>query len=534
MMRKILCLAVVCSAFSFAATLSTSPLADAAAREDKAGVRALLAQKADVNTPQVDGSTALHWAAHFDDADMVKALLAAGANAKTTNRYGITPLSEAAINGNAGVVEMLLNAGADPNQPATEGETPLMTASRTGNPAAVQALLKHGARVNTAEEWRGQTALMWAAAEEHPEVVKLLIANGAFIDAKSKVFDYTQLRPKAGSVGMNFPRGGFTPLLFAARQGSNASVQALVEAGANVNLADPDGVTALSMAIINFHYDAAGYLLEHGADANYSDNRGRTPLYAAIDMRNMDVTTRPSIKVDDKQTPMSLVKLLLAKGAYVDPQLLKAIPARGVLDGADGTLAAGATPFMRAVRSSDLEMMKLLLDNKANVKLTTQAGVDALMLAAGTAWRDGKTRASDANSVEAIKMLVALGLDVNHVAANGETALHGAAGRGSDPVIQILLDLGADVNAKDRTNRTAIDIANGVGAGVGGVRAPHESTIALLVKFGGKTGQVAEVAPVIAPVIPTAQDILENPSIVIKRALIPPQPKPSTPASSQQ
>lgn len=503
-MRKILATGALTCALSFSATLSPTALADTAARSDMTGVRALIAQKADVNTPQVDGTTALHWAAHYDDLDTVKALIAAGANAKTVNRYGITPLSEACQNGNAEMIALLLRAGADVNAPHAEGETPLMTAARTGNPEALKVLLDAGAQVNAAEEWRGQTPLMWAAAEGHTEAVKMLLAHGALINAKSKVFDFTALRPKAGSVGMNFPRGGFTALLFAARQGHFDAVKVLTEAGAEVNLPEPDGTTATLMAIINFHYDIAAYLLEHGGDPNAADIRGRTPLYAAIDQKNLDISNRPPAKVDDVATPTSLIKALLAKGASPNAPLLKSIAPRGVLDGADGTLGAGATPFLRAARGGDVETMKLLLDNKANVKATTATGVNALMIAAGTGWRDGKSRASEANSVEAVKILASMGLDVNYAATNGETALHGAAARGADPVAQALIDLGANVNTKDKSNRTPLDVANGVGAGVGGVRAPHETTAALLLKHGAISGQIAastasETAPTKSP-----------------------------------
>jgi ankyrin repeat protein len=353
----------------------------------------------------------------------------------------------------------------------------------------VKALLDHGAQINVAEEWRGQTPLMWAAAEGHTDVVKLLIANGALIDARSKIFDYTGLRPKAGSVGMNFPRGGFTPLLFAARQGSLPVVKTLVESGANVNLADPDGTSAIVMAVINLHYDVAGYLIDQGADVNYADNRGRTALYAAIDMKNMDVTNRPSPKVEDVHTPWSLIQLLVAKGAATNTTLIKSIQARAVLDGGDGTLGAGTTPFLRAARGGDLEAMKFLIANKADPNLMTQAGVNALMIASGSGWRDGKTRAPENDSVEAIKFLAGLGMDVNYAAPSGETALHAAAGRGANPVVQVLADLGADVNALDKQKRTPLDVANGVGGTLGGVRAPQEATVALLAKLGGKAGQ---------------------------------------------
>ena len=495
-MRKILGVAVLSGALSFGAALGGSALADTAARGDMTGVRAMLAQKADVNAPQVDGTTALHWAAYHDDAETVKALLAAGANAKAVNRYGITPLAQACENGNEQIVEMLVKAGADVNVPHAEGETPLMTAARTGNPAVIQVLLDHGATINIGEEWRGQTPLMWAAAEGHVNAVKLLLAKGALIDTKSKVFDFTALRPKAGSVGMNFPRGGFTPLLFAAREGHFDVVKTLVDAGADINLPDPDGTTPTLISIVNFHYDIAAYLIEHGADLNSADVRGRTPLFAAVDQKNLDISNRPPAKVEDKNTPLSLMKLLIVKGANTNATLLKAIAPRAVLDGADGAMGAGATPFLRAARAGDIESMKLLMENKANPKTATSAGVNALMFAAGASWRDGKTRAPEADSIEAVKWLVSMGFDVNETATNGETALHGAAGRGADIVVQLLVDLKADVNAKDKNGKTPYDAASG-GAIPGGVKLPHDTTMELLKKLGGRAGQ-ADVAPLAA------------------------------------
>jgi ankyrin repeat protein len=201
--------------------------------------------------------------------------------------------------------------------------------------------------------------------------------------------------------------------------------------------------------------------------------------------------------VEDTQTPLSLIKLLIAKGANTNPTLLKSIQARAVLDGADGTLGAGTTPFLRAARAGDLEVMKLLLDNKANPKLMAQGGVNALMIAAGAGWRDGKTRATDSGSVEAIQFLAKLGMDVNYAAPSGETALHSAAGRGANSVVQALADLGAGINALDKQNRTPLDIANGVGGTLAGVRAPNEATVALLAKLGGKSApaNIAEADP---------------------------------------
>jgi ankyrin repeat protein len=473
-----------------------------AARGDLAGVRAAIATQKDVNAPQVDGTTALHWASTLDDADTVRALLKAGANAKVANRYGITPLAQACENGNAEIVKMLLEAGADANAPHAEGETPLMTAARTGNPAVLEVLIAHGAEVNPKEDWRGQTALMWAAAEGHTPAVKLLIAKGALLNAKSKVFDMTGLRPKPGSVGMNFPRGGFTPLLFAARQGHMSTAQALVDAGAEINLSDPDGTTPLLISIINFHYDIAAYLMEKGADVNAADIKGRTPLYAAIDQKNLDISNRPPAKVEDQNTPLSLMKMLLAKGANPNTTLLKIITARAVLDGTDATMGPGATPFLRAARAGDVESMKLLLENKADMKAVTASGANAMLIAAGTGWRDGKTKAMDANSVEAITFLKGLGFDVNYKSNNGETPLHAAAGRGSNPVVETLISMGAEVNAKNNAGRTPHDVASGNTGGPAAQRVVHEDTAQLIAKHGGVPGPAPATPPAAAK--PTA------------------------------
>jgi uncharacterized protein len=478
---------IVCATAVFGASVGTAPLADAVQRQDFTTARALLTQHADVNASLSDGSTALLWAAHWDDAALVDALLKAGANVKSANRYGISPLLEACVNGDAAVIEKLLKAGADPNTAQPEGETALMTASRTGNVDAVKMLLDRGARVNADESWRGQSALMFAAAEGHAAVVQLLIQHGAEVDARSGVFDFTQLKPKAGSVGMNFPRGGFTALLFAARQGDLESGQTLINAKAEVNLADPDGSTPLIEAIINFHFDFAAFLLDHGADPNASDGKGRSPLYAAVDMHSLDTSTRPSPRPLDKLDGVDVIKALLAHGANPNAQLIAVIKPRGVLDGADSTMSAGATPFLRAAKSDDLEVMRILLDQGARPLMTTATHTTALMVAAGTGWRDGKSHGSETDAIEAIKLCLDRGLDINAASDTGETALHGAAGRGADQVIAFLASHGADINAKDKKGRTALDVAMGVGADVGGVRSPHESTVALLKKLSETT-----------------------------------------------
>jgi uncharacterized protein len=438
-----------------AATACADSLADAVERQDTMATRALLALHADVNAALPDGSTALLWAAHWDDAATVDQLLNAGANPKTANGYGISPLLEACLNGDAVIAERLLNAGADPNSTQPEGETALMTSARTGNIDVVKTLLDRGARVNQKENWRGQTALMWAAAEKHPAVVQVLIAHGADVNARSRVFDFTALPPKQGSVPMNYPRGGFTALLFTARQDDLESSRALLNGKADVNLADPDGSTPLLEAIVNLHFDLAAFLLDHGADPNARDRNGRSPLYAAVDMHSLDTSTRPDPTPPDRLNSLDLIKALLARHANPNAQLITFIAPRGPLDVADYTLGAGATAFLRAAKSDDLEVMRLLLDHGADPLMATSAHVTPLMVAAGVGWRDGKSHGSEQDAIEAIQLCLDHGAQINAATDKGETALHGATLRGANTVISYLVSHGADVNAKNDKGRAA-------------------------------------------------------------------------------
>jgi ankyrin repeat protein len=393
---------------------------------------------------------------HQDDAALVDQLLAAGANPRTANRYGITPLLEACENGDAAIIDKLLKAGADPNTAQPEGETALMTAARTGSLDAVKLLLNHGAHVNAKENWRGQSALMWAVAENHPDVVQLLIQRGADVNVRSRVFDYNSLQPKQGSVPMNYPRGGFTPLLFAARQGDLADTQTLLRAKADINLADPDKTTPLLEAILNFHFDLAQYLLDHGADPNARDLHGRSPLYAAVDMHTLDTSTRPNPVLSDKLDSLDLVKALLAHKANPNAQLIEPVPPRGPLDVADYTMGEGGTPFLRAAKAADLEVMRLLLAKGADPLLPTKVGVTPLMAAAGVGWRDGKSHGTEAAAIEAIKICLDHGAKVNTATDKGQTALHGASVREANDVVAFLLSHGADPNAKDDKGHRAL------------------------------------------------------------------------------
>jgi ankyrin repeat protein len=284
----------------------------------------------------------------------------------------------------------------------------------------------------------------------------LLLQRGANVNARSRVFDYTGLLPKQGSVPMNYPRGGFTALLFAARQGDIASGQLLVNAKADVNLGDPDGTTPLLAAIINFHFDFAAFLLDHGANPNARDSRGRAPLYAAVDMHSLDTSTRPNPVLFDTLDSLDLIRALLAHGANPNLQLSDWIPPRGPLDVGDYTMGAGATPFLRAAKAADLEVMRLLVDKGANPLLATKAGVTPLMAAAGIGWRDGKSHGTEADEIEAIQLCLDRGANINAATDKGQTALHGASARQAEQVVSYLVSHGADVNAKDQKGNRAL------------------------------------------------------------------------------
>ena len=486
--RILACLVVLIAAMPALTYAAGSDAADAAQRQDRAALRTLVGKRVDVNAPQADGTTALHWAAHWNDAEAVKLLLRAGANAATTNRFGASPLSEAAASGNADLVKALLEAGADGKALSTpDGETVLMTAARAGNLDAVRLLLDAGADVNARERYKGQTPLMWAAAERHSGVVKLLIERGA--DWRVRSFDRETKPPKlsAASSISPIPRGGFTALLFSAREGDVASARAMLDAGVDINYGDVDSTTALVVAIMNKQYTFAKFLIDRGADVNVVDAAGRTALYAMVDIRNEDWSTLPNRSSDDPLPTLELVTALLDRGATVDVPLTRPLPGRSGMDAGDTTLGAGSTPLMRAARAGDAAVMRLLLQKGADPKLTTKDGNSALMLAAGIGYRDKNTRGLESGALEALKVSIAAGLDIRQVNTRGETALHGAALRGADTIVQFLIDQRADINAVSKQGFTPLDVALGKSI-VGQLPVPHESTVALLRKLGGTEG----------------------------------------------
>jgi|SRR5579871_195804 len=484
--------AVLCGA-AFAATNADLRLVDAVKSGDTATVTALLQQHADVNVPEADGTTALEWAARQDDLKLADQLLRAGANVNAANRYGVTALYLACVNGSAPMIERLLEAGADANAVWTEGETPLMLAARTGNVEAAKVLLANGADVNAKEPVHGQTPLMWAAAEAHPAMMRELIAHGADVNMRSTV-QHWQRQVTSEPREKWLPLGGFTALLFAARQGCVECEHVLVDAGADVNMVDPTGISAPIMAIINGHYDCAAYLIDKGSDPNLADETGRTALYAAVDFNTMPVDNRPSPKViDNEVSSFELIKMLLAKGANPNAQLKKQQPYRAKLDRGDDTmLTTGTTPFLRAAKAGDVEAMKLLLEKGADAKLGTKAGINPLMAAAGLGTKEEDTTGrhkTEADAIEAIDLCLKAGLDINAADQRGQTALHGAALKGYDQVVQFLADHGAKLDVKDKRGFTPLDAALGKAGGLGfdgAASEPHESTAALLNKLMAK------------------------------------------------
>ena len=476
-------------------------LADAAMRRDLTAVRALLAQKVDVNAPDALGTPALHAAARVDDVDLARLLLAAGADAKLANRYGVTPLTLATTNGSPAMMKTLLDAGADPNAVDPAGETMLMIAARVGVLEAVQLLIDRGAVVETKDATYQQTALMVAVRENHPAVVKALIDQGADVNAKTRTgqtpgWVLPNSVPGFGH-GVGIVRGGLpprgsrqpipgalTPLLYAARDGHLEIARILLASKANVNETDANAITPLIMAIVNNRLDVARLLMENGADIHAADWYGRTPLWAAIETRNMDVDNATFVNSIDRAPFLELITTLLQRGADPNIRMKEVPPIRRMFLRTTGSLAwvdfTGQTPFLTAALAADLSVMRLLLKHGADPTITTFAGTSPLMAAAGVNWVYDQTfDEGPAARLEAVKLCFDLGNDVNAINSMGVTALMGAANRGSDDIIRFLVEKGAKLDVKDKEGRTAMTWAEGVFLATHPAK-PKPSSIALI------------------------------------------------------
>lgn len=425
-----------------------------------------------------DGTTPLHWAVRANDLNTAQSLLKAGANPDAANRYGVTPLSLAATNASAPLIQALLAAGAHPTSSI------LMTAARTGNAEAVRMLIARGADANARESSLGETALMWAAAENHPQAVRALIEHGADPNARSDKLEYAKDRFGLEGVTTILPRGSWTALMYAARQGALESARTLAEMGADLNVADPDGTTAIQLAILNGHFDTAAMLAEKGADPNIADVTGMAALYAAVDMNTLgEIYGRPGRKSTDKLSGVDLIPILLAHGANPNAALKSPTLTRAHTPG-EPSLGEGATPLMRAAKNGDTAAIRALMARGADASLKQKNGTTALMLAAGLGRGTGvfaKDYATEAELLTAVTFLVESGVDVNAANEAGQSALHIAA-QASDGIVKYLAEHGANLMAQDKQGRTALDVAMGKGvrARIGGESTVRESTAALL------------------------------------------------------
>ena len=430
-------------------------LTRAAQQMNRASVQTLLKQHVDVNAAEVDGATALHWAAYNDDLQTAEILVRAGANVKATNRYGVAPLSLACTNGSGSMVELLLKAGADPNTSLPGGETALMTAARTGSEAPIRALLSRGANVHAAESRGGQTALMWAAAEGNAEAVKILIEAGADFHARLN--------------------SGLSPLLLAVREGQSDVVRVLLKAGAEVNdtIRQPAGtkgpygrgalpragLSALALAVVNCHFQLAAELLDAGADPNAAEP-GWTPLHAISWVRKPGSgSNKPAPPGSGRMTSIELVKKLVDKGANLNARMTQR------LNGITRLNTIGATPFLLAARTADAELMRVLASLGADPRLPNADNSAPLLVAAGLGTSSPSEDAgTESEAVEAVKTALELGNDIDAVDNNGETAMHGAAYKNLPAVVEYLADRGAKIevwNNKNKFGWTPLWIADG-------------------------------------------------------------------------
>ncbi|MBI3049710.1 MAG: ankyrin repeat domain-containing protein [Acidobacteria bacterium] len=432
------------------------------------GAGGAAAQQPDVRP---DGTTPLHYAAHADDLETMARLIAAGADVKAANRYGVTPLWLACINGSAAAIDLFLRAGADVNTVLPGGETVLMTAARTGKVDAVNVLLRYGADVNAKEGWHGQTSLMWAAAEGHAAAIEALVARGADVHARSS--------------------GGFTALLFAAREGQIDAVKALVSAGADLNdsipattpMHDPvaedtnpapaeAGLNVFLLAAANAHYELAAWLLDRGADPNAAP-RGWTALHQVSWVRKAGIagSNNPAPQGSGNMDSLEFVRRLVAKGAAINARVTKKPPM-----GLTTLNSIGATPFLLAARTADFELMRLLAELGADPKLPNEDNTTPLMVAAGVGTQNpGEDPGTEPEVLEAVKVALELGSDLNASDNNGETVMHGAAYKHVPSVVRYLAERGARIDIWNRPNKrgwTPLKIAEGVQRGMNIISSP--------------------------------------------------------------
>jgi ankyrin repeat protein len=481
---------LVISAATLAAVAGPADLIDAVRRQDRAAVEGLLRKGADVNARQGDGATALHWAVQVNDLDTAALLIRAGANVDAANDLGVTPLMVACTNGSSAAVSALLAAGADPNTRPEGRETPLMLAAWTGQVEAVKALLDGGAAVNATEASRQQSALMWAASQKHPEVVRLLASRGADVHARTAAAAAAGRRPRDAA--------GYTALIFAARNGDVESAKALLDAGANVDDAVDDGMSALTLATVRGHVPTALLLLDWGADPNAA-GAGYGPLHWAAGSWETAFTTNDITTAREgedewnsliglREGKLQLVKALLAHGADANARI-KSTPARaGATRSPKLPELTGATPFLLAAMAGDTAVMRTLKEAGADPSVTTTKQSTPLMAAAGLGRILGENTVKEADLLDAARLAIELGGNVAAVDGFGNTALHYAAYHRLSTIVQLLVEKGAELEVKNMFGETPLWAADLVIQWFGGGTFKVVPTPAgdLLRKFGAR------------------------------------------------
>ncbi|MGA0936073.1 MAG: ankyrin repeat domain-containing protein [Pseudohongiellaceae bacterium] len=446
----------------------------------------LIENGADVNQRFADGTTALHWAAYQKDAELLALLLAEGADPNASNDYDATPMTVAAVHGDLGIMQALLEAGGDVESPNAEGQTLLMAIARTGNTATARLLLEHGANVDAREHWGEQAALMWAASQSQPAMVKLLVEFGAGVDDRSRDNAWPRY---ITSEPRNKPLdpGGYTPLLYAAREGCVECIAHLLDGGADINLTDLWGQTPLLMATLNMHWDAADLLIDRGADIHRWDWWGRTALYNAIDLNLIPSSRRGDLPVTDEHTALDIAGKLLDMGINADMRLKKEPPFRsggdrGYTDASpDGrVLNGGATALHKAAKAGDVAAVKLLLSHGANVHAANKLYDVTPMLTAGGVWRvygifmeypiSGQYK-TGTQAAEIMQLLQEAGADIHARASNGQNVAHGSAKAGWNEALQYAWEQGVDFQARDVGGMTPRDLAEMMG---------HTETVAFI------------------------------------------------------
>jgi ankyrin repeat protein len=514
--RIVACFALVAIATALVAGAGKSDIADAAQRGDRAAVQKLILQKVDVNSTQVDGATALHWAIYHQDAELADMLIRAGANVKAANRTGMTPLAMASLYGNAGLIDRLIKAGADAKQKGPNGETMLMFAARNGNPQAVQVLLEAGAEVNARETIRGTTALMWAIEQKHPEAVKVLLAGGADHSAKSggaglprnymanrvnlRAVELAQdRRRRAAAAGITYDEQLAIDQKSGREVGGQRGLGQALDANGNPVTAGRQGGAAAPAAPTSAQTPAPA-ATPPAAPAPTAEPGGRQPGAGragrggnggnAGAQGRAAGTAQGAQDPDDDDNEVVIAGLVGSGGGGLTPLVFAA--REGDLESAKLLIEAGApinevteygwTPLLTAVNNRNYQLAKYLLDKGADPNIANKGGWTPLYLATDNRNIEGgdyPVPKPDMDHLEIIKALLEKGADPNKKVKDntltrtiftmqwffedGATPFIRAAQSSDTELMKLLLQYKADPKAVTALGDNALTVSGGIG-----------------------------------------------------------------------